>query len=107
MKTSKAFKQSYWCGKGRLQRIYDRITPFIPASGPCPPELPKTEKLRVAANAYYDFFNNGCCNRAADFRKVFGFGGRKADGYAQDVNGRLNAVMDNLIIDAALELDLI
>jgi hypothetical protein len=101
------FKQtSYWNHTGRYQDLYTKLNDLIPAEGAVPDARTKNrklEKLRVAANCYYDLFNNGLCNRAAEFRRVFGFGGKMivASRY-QDI-GALEELMDEIILAAALE----
>jgi hypothetical protein len=106
------YKLSYWCNNGRFQTVGDTIKKFIPVSGPCGKNQPKLEALRKAINCYYDLFNNGLCNRAREFRSVFGFSPRKLyheystteiDFQHNVMNLRLNLAMDRFILDAALE----
>lgn len=99
-------KPTYWGNKGKHQAAYEKLHALIPRSGPLPEARSSQralEKLRVASNCYYDLFNNGLCNRAAEFRRVFGFGGTYiVESRFQDVD-RLEEAMDRIILAAAKE----
>lgn len=99
---------TYWDGEGKHKDLYEKLQALIPVSGEVnePRKNRKLEKLRKAANCYYDLFNNGLCNRAAEFRQVFGFGGTSiAERYnrADPKMIQLEAAMDEIILDAANE----
>lgn len=101
---------SYWDHTGKYQDLYElALEKLIPASGevPEPKKNKALEKLRRAANCYYDLFNNGLCNRAAEFRRVFGFGGKVIvdRNYRQSLpeSVRLEEMMDEIIMAAAIE----
>ena len=103
----------YWAGNGKYQAVYNELNKLIPSMGPVAEARGanrKLEKLRVAANCYYDLFNNGLCNRAAEFRRVFGFGGKViADSHYSDrlpQSKLLEETMDKIIYDAAVEQQL-
>lgn len=120
---SESFKHSYWAGRGRYKDYADKLNKLIPAAGPCKPDAPKLDRFRVASNCYYDLFNNGLCNRAAEFRGVFKFsprreypvrtngieirrGGVMVSGIEfedEAMNARLNAALDLFIVEAAIE----
>lgn len=73
-------EQTYWNSNGSFQKTADKLRELVPAMGEC--ENARTtnknlDKFRRASNCYYDLYNNGLCNRAAEFRQVFGFGGTK------------------------------
>ncbi len=97
---------SYWDGNGKYQDLYEKVNALIPSEGGVPlarGKNRKLEKLRVAANCYYDLFNNGLCNRAAEFRRVFGFGGSAiVKSHFHDTSA-LEEMMDDIILAAALE----
>jgi hypothetical protein len=96
----------YWNNQGRYQAVYEALHKLIPAEGACPADKPALEKLRVAGNCYYDLYNNGLCNRASEFRRVFGFGGTSIakGGYKDEAKMALiDAKIDKLIILAARE----
>jgi hypothetical protein len=103
-------KASYWNNSGLYQALSTQLAALIPTEGSV--DNPRTtnkclEKFRKASNCYYDVFNNGLCNRAAEFRQVFGFGGTyipKTPSYHCD---RLEAKMDEIILKAAQEQQLI
>lgn len=97
---------SYWDSKGQYQAIYDELHKLVPVEGACEDAKGKNrklEKLRVATNCYYDLFNNGLCNRAAEFRRVFGFGGSAIVRSRYQDTSVLEETMDEIILAAALE----
>ena len=104
---------TYWDGTGKFQAAYEELNKLIPVEGPCPDARGrnrKLDKMRRAANCYYDLFNNGLCNLAREFRREFGFGGKViADVYYYsdcELLRRLEAKMDQIIYDAAVEQQL-
>ena len=100
---------TYWDNNGKYTELYEKLDGLIPASGSVadPHKNKALEKLRKAANCYYDLFNNGLCNRATEFRQVFGFGGTgiAKRGYRENDPDwiRLEEVMDTIILNAAEE----
>lgn len=100
---------TYWGGKGKHQALYEEVNKLIPDAGevPNPRKNRALEKMRRAANCYYDLFNNGLCNRASEFRQVFGFGGTSiAEGRFKATDPKmimLEQKMDNIILAAAKE----
>ena len=100
---------TYWGGKGKHQALYDEVNKLIPDAGevPEPRKNRALEKMRKAANCYYDLFNNGLCNRATEFRQVFGFGGTSiSEGGYRDTDPKallLEEKMDAIILAAAKE----
>src|SRR6056297_3140104 len=67
-------ENSYWTGNGRHQDLLTQLECRIPDHGQVdnPRKNRRLEKLRKAINCYYDLYNNGLMNSAAQFRKVFG-----------------------------------
>jgi hypothetical protein len=72
-------KNTYWGNQGKYQNATDKLQKLIPTSGSV--ERPRKnrwlEKFRKAVNCYYDLYNNGLCNRANEFRLVFGIASSK------------------------------
>ena len=66
------YHDTYWCSKGEHQALLDAVNKLIPAMGEIP-EKPALDLFRQASNCYYDLYNNGLCNRADEFERVFGF----------------------------------
>ena len=115
--------KTYWNKTGRFQDYYNELWKLIPGSGSLPNPRSKNkclERLRKASNAAYDLNNNGLCNRAQSFSKIFGVAGlnfrsgwrsfNNRGGYqyfTQDDFNRLNKIIDSkldyMILDAALE----
>lgn len=102
---------TYWNSNGTNQKHYDFLADLIPVSGPCRADRPALEKLRVAANCYYDLYNNGLCNEAKTFAKVFGFGGTSiAKRRFLDIDGKVTKLekkMDEIITNAMAEFNLL
>lgn len=69
-------ENTYWGGAGTHQATVEKLQALIPDEGSVPDadENPSLETFRIASNCYYDLYNNGLCNRGAEFREVFGFG---------------------------------
>ena len=106
----------YWNGNGKHQRYLTELYALIPQSGAVtdPAKNKALEKFRVASNVYYDFYNNGLCNRAKQFRGAFGFACgnyRYATRYGADYHDSICApmelAMDLIILKAAEEQGLL
>jgi hypothetical protein len=99
---------SYWNNNGTYEAFATKLRELVPVEGPITaPKSRALEKFRKASNCYYDLFNNGLCNRAVEFRQVFGFGGTViVKSHYTDVSG-LERKMDEIILKAALEQGLV
>jgi hypothetical protein len=97
--------KTYWNSKGKYQHLADKLYKFIPREGSVPnaKNNPALEKFRIASTCYYDLFNNGLCNRAKEFRKVFGFGGMKIVKNGFPYHAPLELKMDEIIVNAVKE----
>ena len=108
------YSKTYWSNAGKHEERQNKLEKLLPASG----EVPNAnlhsalEIYRVAANCYYDLYNNGLCNRAQEFRKVFGFSAVKLTqrnhrglGYqlTQELIDRTETRMDEIILAAYAE----
>jgi hypothetical protein len=111
-------QQSYWDNTGKYQALYTQLEKLIPVSGKCEHSRSKNkklEKLRTAGNAYYDIFNNGGMNRAADIGYHFGLRmshyrvgrGREQRTQWRRISDRVDPIMDGIILAAAVEQGLI
>ena len=102
---------TYWNGKGNHQAFVDKVQALVPASGEVPnaKKNPALEKFRKAMNVYYDVYNNGLCNRAAQFKGAFGFASGQYKlpyeygSFGQNLYNRMEAAMDDIINAAAIE----
>lgn len=104
---------TYWEGNGVRQAVSKQLEALIPASGSVehPRKNKALERFRKASNCYYDLYNNGLCNRSAEFRTVFGmastrFWNSRRDrfgDFTQELYDRVEITMDNIIYDAAIE----
>ena len=95
-------QNTYWNNNGKFQLIYDELSKLIPDEGKCPQDKPALEKLRRAANMYYDLYNNGLCDNgslgnysAEEFNSIF-------DRSPADKDG-VEASFSAIIVNAALE----
>ena len=96
----------YWENTGRYQELDKKLMKLIPDEGEVNSKFPALEKLRIASNCYYDLYNNGLCNRAKEFRKVFGMAGTKIF-KGEYPNPELETKLDNIIIMAGIEQNLV
>lgn len=97
---------SYWSGNRKYQKLYERLHALVPVEGSVPNARTTNralEKLRKASNCYYDLFNNGLCNRAAEFRQVFGFGGKFIAEHHFMHCEKLEQKVDEIVLAAARE----
>ena len=102
-------KQTYWNSNGRYQATADVLQRLIPAEGSVaePRKNPALERFRKACNCYYDLYNNGLCNRAREFARVFFASSQyKTLQYGRFLDSmytRTEACMDQIIEAAARE----
>jgi hypothetical protein len=91
---------TYWNNNGKYQRLYVILSKKIPREYAVKnaAQNPALETLRKATNCYYDLYNNGLCNRAAEFKTIFGFSGKRNADY-----DRTEQRMDEIIANAAIE----
>lgn len=97
--------QTYWNNAGKYQQLADELQAMIPHEGECPSDKPLLEKFRRAVNCYYDLYNNGLCNRAGEFRGVFGFiaGHRYGGRVTAELAPRTESAMNRIVLQAASE----
>lgn len=103
----------FWNNNSPLQPLVERLQALLPDQGPVADAKrnPKLEKFRKAVNCYYDLYNNGLCNRASQFRTVFGFSAvsarycdrRRKDWFNDALFVRTELVMYRIVLEAALE----
>ena len=104
---------TYWNNNGRFQALADALQKYIPVEGPVAnaKKNPALEKFRKAVNCYYDLYNNGLCNRAAQFSKIFGIAtgqykyrnGRYGFEFTQIMYDHTEEAMDAIVLAAAAE----
>jgi hypothetical protein len=99
----------YWDHKGKYQAAADLLQARVPLMGGVeePRKNPKLERFRKAANCYYDLYNNGLCNRAQEFARVFFASSRyktyQPGRYLDSMYTRVEQCMDQIIEAAARE----
>lgn len=105
----KVGNNTYWNSNGRYQAAIKALEARIPAEGSVdkPRQNRALELFRKASNCYYDLYNNGLCNRAREFRAVFGIASGRYGSYREDYSDRLfdltESAMDEIIVKAAIE----
>ena len=107
----------YWYNRGKYQNLAERLEKMIPLKGSVknPRKNKALEKFRKAANCYYDLYNNGLCNRANQFRQVFGIPSSKfvkernvyRSKFTDELYELVEQQMDQIILAAAKEQRLI
>lgn len=104
------YSHTYWAGKGKHPVTNKKLSNLVPMPGsvPFPEKNLALEKYRVAANCYYDLYNNGLGNRASEFRSIFGFPGKKeAREMSAEFVQRVEDKIDAYIYAAAVEQGLV
>jgi len=102
-------QKSYWYNCGKYEVLGNRLDSLIPRSGEVPDakSSPKLEMYRKARNCYHDLYNNGLCNRAAEFYRVFNIPSSKHKMHNGDFHPRMyqlvEAKMDEIILEAGIE----
>ena len=104
-------KERYWNHTGKYEVFNQLLHTLIPAEGPVGKHHKNKalEKFRKASNCYYDLYNNGLCNYAIQFAKVFGIPSShyKHLGRYPTFSDRLYELteveMDKIILEAMLE----
>ena len=105
-------ENTYWYNNGRFQMYIEELDALIPDAGEVnePRKNKALEKFRVASNCYYDLYNNGLCNRASEFRQVFGIASTKYKEkvgryprYIPELYDHTEQVMDEIILNAVKE----
>ena len=104
-------ENTYWNHKGKYNELAEKLQALIPVEGAVanPRKNKKLEKFRKAVNCYYDLYNNGLCNRASSFAKVFGLPAReyrligKFLRYDASLYADTEQVMDKIVYEAAVE----
>lgn len=101
---------TYWNSNGLHQHLADELTKLVPAMGEVPAGNPMLEKFRKASNCYYDLYNNGLCNRAKEFWRVFGIRSSEYKNHStrfprfhEELYELLEAKMEAIILDAVAE----
>ena len=63
---------TYWSGTGKFNELAEQLQTLIPVEGAIKGSKNQAlERFRKAVNCFFDLCNNGVCNRARSFAKVF------------------------------------
>jgi len=103
-------QDTYWANNGKYNDFAAKLQKLIPVEGSVssPGGRNKNlERFRKATNCYYDLYNNGLCNRARAFSKIFGiassnygFGNGR---FSQNMYTMVEEKMDVIVENAARE----
>ena len=106
----------YWDGNGLHQTLHHQLVALIPKSGPVqkPRKNKALERFRKATNCYYDLYNNDLINRAKEFREVFHikssryrFNAGYGTAFSEDMYDKVEKSMNALVMNAAIEQDIL
>jgi hypothetical protein len=107
-------ENTYWNNNGTHQVLISALEKMIPAEGAVesPRKNRALEKFRRAANCYYDLYNNGLCNRAGEFYRVFGIRSsqhrtRWNHWFAPLMFVEVEKKMDEIVLSAAREQNIV
>lgn len=66
--------KTFWNNNSPKQHMAEMLHTLVPLMGPVPDARNNKalERYRRAGACYYDLYNNGLCNRAREFSRVFG-----------------------------------
>ena len=107
---------TYWSHTGKHEELATELGKLIPNTGSV--SSPRStnqalERFRKARNCYYDLYNNGLGNRAAEFKSVFDINSKwhKVVGqygrYFDHLYKETEAAMDEIVLAAAIEQGLV
>lgn len=99
---------TYWDHTGTYQAQYLSLSKEIPAEGACPADRPALERLRLAANIYYDTFNNGLGNRGSGCMGLLGITAQSvrrmvAAEQWDRIHAAFEPAIDRLVVEALAE----
>lgn len=104
-------QNTYWNHKGRFETFAAAVQELVPVEGAVH-NVSKNralERFRKAVNCYYDLYNNGLCNRAASFNKLFGLASShyrlrgRIVRFDPSLYEDVEAKMDQIVLDAYAE----
>ena len=103
------FENTYWNHSGKYEAAAQELNKLIPCEGAVerPHKNRALEKFRKASNCYYDLYNNGLCNRARSFARVFGIASSAYRignwRFAMGLYTATEVAMDDIVVAAARE----
>ena len=108
MANPEIYAHTYWSHKGKYPAAIEALYKLVPAEGEIPgwsaDHNAALETFRIAANCYYDLYNNGLYNRLKEFRKLFGSCGyKRGDELTEEIVNRVEDRMNEIIIQAEIE----
>lgn len=102
--------KTYWNHEGLYEATAKKLNDLVPFSDTVenPRKNKQLERFRKASNCYYDLYNNGLCNKARSFAKIFGIAPRQYwmsyhQTYLPSLYEHVEQVMNGIIELAAIE----
>jgi len=102
-------KHCYWNNNGQFEDGTKKLTQLVPIEGNITGKKNRAlEKFRIACNCYYDLYNNGLGNSAAEFRRVFKIASSKyrirwTNRFTDELYALTEEALNDIIISAAQE----
>ena len=96
----------YWSNEGKHQALADTLQALIPAIGEVPDGKKRNkhlERFRKAMNCYYDLYNNGLCNRAREFSRLYKLSGIPREIRERRHLGSMLSLYTEICVDDAMD----
>lgn len=96
----------YWSEQGRHQALVTPLQALIPAVGEVPQGKKQNkhlERFRKAMNCYYDLYNNGLCNRAREFSRLYKLAGVPREIKARRYQASMLSFYTEICVDTAMD----
>ena len=96
----------YWSNEGKHQALADTLQALIPAIGEVPDGKKQNkhlERFRKAMNCYYDLYNNGLCNRAREFSRLYKLSGIPREIRERRHLGSMLSLYTEICVDDAMD----
>ena len=99
-------RAKYWNEQGIYQALVTPLQALIPAEGEVPQGKKQNkhlERFRKAMNCYYDLYNNGLCNRAREFSRLYQLPGIPREIHARRNLGSMLSGYTEICVDTAMD----
>jgi len=96
----------YWSNEGKHQALADLLQALSPAIGEVPDGKKQNkhlERFRKAMNCYYDLYNNGLCNRAREFSRLYKLSGIPREIRERRHLGSMLSLYTEICVDDAMD----
>lgn len=96
----------YWNEQGAYQVLVTPLQALIPTEGEVPQGKKQNkhlERFRKAMNCYYDLYNNGLCNRAREFSRLYKLSGIPREIHERRRLGSMLSLYTEICVDTAMD----